>query len=428
MRPMSSAFEVCPRSGRSRAQRGKRVAPSVGSSECEDVSSPAACKKTKGCSSSQPCCSKPKLKPEAAQRQGPLSVQEAFQWPRLKLQQICKDPEREHRIKQILSAGVVATSDFSGMGGDREIMTQLEHVLAAQAWPLHAEGKRFKRVRSCDWARQPQRVLVHAATQLDEWQACVFDDLMNRLPQQEWQQVQDMLPPKDAPLEQSEVQYRAIADFIRAHRREIYNEASSSHCLVHGRPRLVQRWVFQHEEGAERRGRVRPLRINSAGASCVGWSSVGQQRRRADPSKVPHAIWLNERLAFAEGDREDLFFQECTVLYPVEDKLAQPLSDTHLVLSVKTGPQLQGFPSSRPRSLAVGGSKASLIWTGPTDPNELQADFDQIFASSMELTGDAFFLEDKALVRARVIEHAVVKRGKPRLLVRRMSKWELLQN
>ena len=41
---------------------------------------------------------------------------------------------------------------------------------------------------------------------------------------------------------------------------------------------------------------------------------------------------------------------------------------------------------------------------------------------------DMFFLEDGALMRRHIIEHAVKKRGKNRLAAQGMSEWELLKS
>ena len=59
-------------------------------------------------------------------------------------------------------------------------------------------------------------------------------------------------------------------------------------------------------------------------------------------------------MARAKCGKEGLFVQERTALDPVEDKLEHPLANTHTVVSVQTGPQLQGFPTRRNRSLTAG--------------------------------------------------------------------------
>ena len=80
----------------------------------------------------------------------------------------------------------------------------------------------------------------------------------------------------------------------------------------------------------------KPLRVNSAGTVCVGWSSVGKRKGFSHCSEVPHSVWLRERQFRAEADLEDMFFQECTVLYPAQTKLATPLACSHQVLTIKT--------------------------------------------------------------------------------------------
>ena len=59
---------------------------------------------------------------------------------------------------------------------------------------------------------------------------------------------------------------------------------------------------------------------------------------------------------------------------------------------VKTGPELQGWPTRRPRSFTAALSLARLRWCGPNTDGGIQKDFDELFGRSTELTGDAFSL------------------------------------
>ena len=74
------------------------------------------------------------------------------------------------------------------------------------------------------------------------------------------------------------------------------------------------------------------MRMNCAGNPCVAWSSVGSKQNRAHMSERDFAIWLAERAARAEQGCENLFLQECTVLFPHVDKVTTPLEDTHHVV------------------------------------------------------------------------------------------------
>ena len=270
------------------------------------------------------------------------------QWPLRKLEQICEDPEREGRLREILLHGVLASSDFSGMGGDREIMAQLECAMSIKRWPLKAEGRRFRHVRACDISPLPQRVLCHSAMRKDAFQSCVFADLLDRLPEATYDEVMALMPEKTDDMEVAIAKYTFIDSLIRERRHSICTESISSHCVVRDRECCLQKCALQmmqeieaeESECADEPKRM-PLVLNSAGTSCVGRSSVGLKRRHADPSEV--------------------------------------------AVSVRTGPQMQGFPSQRTRSFAAGKVNAKLIWLGPEDPQAIQDDFNNVFASTLEL-------------------------------------------
>ena len=99
---------------------------------------------------------------------------------------------------------------------------------------------------------------------------------------------------------------------------------------------------------------------------------------------------MTERKIRAEREEESMFFEECTAKYPCREKLAMPLAATHKVISVQANPSSQGFPESRPRNLSAGLSLWDLVWAGPDSAEAIQADFDSIFSTTMELDGDIF--------------------------------------
>ncbi len=55
----------------------------------------------------------------------------------------------------------------------------------------------------------------------------------------------------------------------------------------------------------------------------------------ADSSERANAIWLAERQHYAELGWEDMFFGECTVNYPVEEKIRKPFANSHEVLFLR---------------------------------------------------------------------------------------------
>ncbi len=134
------------------------------------------------------------------------------------------------------------------------------------------------------------------------------------------------------------------------------------------------------------------LRINSAGNTCVGWSSVVGGLTFSHPSEKPHAIWHADRAFKAEQELEHLFFEECSFLHPVQEKLREPLSETHDIVAIVTFPQGLGLPMRRPLSLTAGLVRRSMLWVGPPQ-GQVQANSDKVSRITLELTGDGFYVE-----------------------------------
>ena len=109
-----------------------------------------------------------------------------------------------------------------------------------------------------------------------------------------------------------------------------------------------------------------------------------------------------------------MFFQECTEYYPAQTKVRDPCKESHHVLVVKTGPELQGWPTSRPRSFTAALSLKTLKWVGPATDHEVQQEFDELFGRTTELSGDVFGLASEEEV-LNDINRRLALRGKPRL-------------
>ena len=83
--------------------------------------------------------------------------------------------------------------------------------------------------------------------------------------------------------------------------------------------------------------------------------------------------------------------QECTRLYPVPEKLEQPLRNSHFVVWIRACGSKIAYPSKRGRVLSFSGSQARLMWTGPSTQAEIQKDFNDTFNRKAMLDGDAYF-------------------------------------
>ena len=155
-----------------------------------------------------------------------------------------------------------------------------------------------------------------------------------------------------------------------------------------------------------------PVMMNAAGTVCKGWSMAGGRACFSHPSELPHAVWLVDRIAREEDGTEDPFFQECTEHFPATKKIREPTQHTHKVVMVKTGPEMLGWPTTRPRSFTAALSKKRLHWTGPAPDEEIQREFNSLFSRSCALTGDIFSLAPEASI-LKEINRRLALRGLP---------------
>ena len=253
-------------------------------------------------------------------------------WPSSILSGIAEPAEQMCRLKRIMSCGLHVVSDYA----PRECMTQLRRAFKQD----HGLDVHLQFLRACDKAAIPQHVLLRLATEEDKGSSCVFADLEDRLPPD---------ARESSSKEEKEHAYASMLQFLMENRSTLFHQHATSYCLVHERECLVSEPVHPRDNDKY----PTPLKISFAGTTCVGWSSAGKHGRYAHVSERVHAVWLSERAAKAEHDLEDVVFQECVINYPTKEKLREPLWQTHQVLTVRTGPDLHGWPTTRPRKFAA---------------------------------------------------------------------------
>ena len=108
-----------------------------------------------------------------------------------------------------------------------------------------------------------------------------------------------------------------------------------------------------------------------------------------------------------------MFFQECTPLFPVETVLCDPLEKSHRVVYITSGPRGHGWPCSRERLVSAGLSLQELVWVGPNTTEEIQRQFDCLFAKRCVVSGQLFCQADDAS-----IEEWAKARARKRMRVR----------
>ena len=148
-----------------------------------------------------------------------------------------------------------------------------------------------------------------------------------------------------------------------------------------------------------------------AGVTCVGWTSEGKSEQWAHESEVPHAVWLQERRAFAELGIEDVFFVECTPRYPIMEKLVKPLAKTHRMVWVIDGPEYHGHPSKRRRIIGAGVVLSRKSWCGPESQDEIAEYYARRFHRGTVLSADVYKLASKDEYMKQLVGLARVQRN-----------------
>ena len=335
---------------------------------------------------------------------GPRDAEGLFNWPQDLLRSTIADPVRRSRLLDVVQRGVAHVTDYSGMDSPREVCFMIEQAMRAEfAWGEDVPKPLLRFLRSCDWGKVQQEVLVKISAAHDDSTSCVFPSLEARLPEEASALLDSMQPglgdegsgrlgkpakkAKFSPgpaLQGAESAYDDMAAWLAKNKHWVFSKDAVSACLVHGKTCPATPPQPNDLPSA--------VRVNWAGTTCTGWTAIGQQLRYADPSERCHAVWLAERQQKALDGTEDMFFQENVPKYPFKLKLREPLSDTHDIIRVAVGPEDLGWPSRRKRSLCCGLVRSRWRWCGPTSDQAVQAEFDMIFKRATTLSGNCFLL------------------------------------
>ena len=347
-------------------------------------------------------------------RQGPCTAEDLAAWPLELASSLLsagktEDEEMALRLATWLHGKVIAYSDYSGVDCPRTgIHMALQGLNAKMAW--HFTEDNFEFVRTADKGPLQTDVLCQLSrmhAERGKKQPCHFGDLLHRCPPvaRDWIASAMPGPSPGATLLEREMAFTDIHAWIKANSAWIFKPGSQQYCHVH-RKQCALHPIFS-EVQTEKNGpapvcmlagpRVddaggkgpRPLYVNIAGMTCVGWSEEGAQAGFGDPSEAPHSVWQHERYEWARHNHEDLFIAECVPKYPVQ-RLRQELTG-HQVLDLVINPASLGWPVRRPRRLMAGINLSKLCWCGPKD---YAADFASRFHRMLQLSGDAFFLAD----------------------------------
>ena len=136
------------------------------------------------------------------------------------------------------------------------------------------------------------------------------------------------------------------------------------------------------------------LVVEMAGVVCVPYSNASNHEGSAHASEVTLSTHLVERKVMAERMIEDVFFVESANNFPFESKVGEVCGETHLLLSIKGGPEHCGWPAKRARLQGAGLNRKTTVWTGPKTQKDIPIDFDARFHKATMTSGKVFFAAD----------------------------------
>ena len=309
------------------------------------------------------------------------------------------DTSRRSTFEQNLQRGLMCTSDYTGLWGDREALTQVLQGYDRKFGGNSASSVRF--VRACDWNGCAQDVVKYWHEVVDENSCCLFDSILDRLPPIARSWVDSATPDEPCSSASAADAHADILLWLQEHKSMAFPFNATSKCLTHGGRCFVNPLLAMAKRSKEKQQREAkrlrrsdssssaqastsaPLVMNNAGTTCTGWTPAGKTLRFADPSEVPHAVYQVERGAAAESGWENLFVQGNSEKHDYITKLAKPLKHTRTVIRIKWTPTKGGYPLRRPRSYTAGISQSTMVWLGPVDEEDIQLHFEHFFKKDL---------------------------------------------
>ena len=374
------------------------------------------------------------------ERQGPETLQELMQWD-FRYANILANSRKISLLKENLSRGLLVGTDFSGYDAPRECMRVMMSALTSVLKvPLAAA----KVVRSCDWSKPQQQCLMLQSENMDDGAACVFQNVLDRLPEEHRAWVREAGPDKTMEVTEAKQANENVELFLEQSWSAMFSPGSKSYCCQHNQccpvhvlpafraqvegqsnvspPRKVKKnatcpwWQkkmpLSHEMGLTNPG-SEPIVFNVSGLVCTDYTPLGKRRglQGAGLTEPMHAVWKTERQWLAENGFEDWFFTENSSHYPIQQKQVQALKSTHVVKHVVACPTDLGFPMRRRRCFSFGFDQNRWVWTGPDSQEEVQADFMEWFGCPTVISGDVYVVATEQDVQSFMVERAKRRRN-----------------
>ena len=145
-------------------------------------------------------------------------------------------------------------------------------------------------------------------------------------------------PPKSKAEQQAAMEYNeALGPQLNEARQEAFPEHHAAACLIHERRCCVQQDRVM-PPGMLDKG-ANPLVGVAGGLPCIAYSKVGLMCKTGDPRQVAFQVWRSERKHLASEGREVFFLFENVQGYPIEEKIAQEMQDTHHIVTLPFSPK-----------------------------------------------------------------------------------------
>ena len=261
--------------------------------------------------------------------------------------------------------------------------------------------------RACDL----NSIALQAMTACDpEFQASHnFVDILDRLGQDVATEIKEMVPGqmqnKDvAPWKKVEMeeQYDTLAQWLAQNRARTFPSDAKAPCRSCAQECFIRPPALR-EGIANAKGE--PLQVACAGTTCVGWSAMGKRLGRADPAMLPFILWREERLCM----KEDIVFHENSGRFPYHDLLEECCKEVYDCHTITVASNDLGYPFVRRRALTVMTKKASLVWLGPTTPEETEVSFYSFFRRTVCARGEDYLVDSPEHVAEEMKEQCEKK-------------------
>lgn len=302
--------------------------------------------------------------------------------------------ERNLRLYRLfVYHGIEISSDFSGhMCSEDSLLFHVSAFLKHNGFGDLSVESLLRVARVSDSDRKVRKLLL-ARSALKPMR--VFGQMEGKLKQG----IIDMLLQErtEAKTQGSNIEkvYRKQLDWLLRNRSVVFNLfIREQFCYKNNKDIRVlsasQRRLLVPEAVVERR----PLQVHFAGTPCVAYSPRGRRLGLGDDSSLLLAIYLAERVAFAEKNLEDVCFHENSVTFPAESELHDTLENagTHKCITLRFSCLEEGWPFCRQRTFTCMYNVKTMIWTGAKCPKQIDKEFNNLFCNRYPVVDGSVFM------------------------------------